>query len=87
MYACILEIGRGFFEGGVPPSSTTAYRRDPPPYNSRIDSRDARGASLNGAASAYSLPLSPNQIMRCEAIAHSLTVGVDGVVGVEQQAE
>ena len=31
MYACILEIGRGFFEGVCAPSNATAYLRDPPP--------------------------------------------------------
>ena len=31
MYACILESGRGFFEGVCAPSNTTAYFCDPPP--------------------------------------------------------
>jgi hypothetical protein len=31
MYACILEIGRGFFEGVCTPSDATAQLRDPPP--------------------------------------------------------
>jgi hypothetical protein len=30
MYACIPEIGGGFFEGVRTPSSATAHRRDPP---------------------------------------------------------
>jgi hypothetical protein len=30
MYACTLEIGRGFFEGVCTPSNTTANFRDPP---------------------------------------------------------
>jgi hypothetical protein len=39
MYACILETGRGFFEGVCPPSTTTAHLSDPPlPLDSRIDS-------------------------------------------------
>jgi hypothetical protein len=31
MYACIPEIGRGFFEGVYAPSSATAHLHDPPP--------------------------------------------------------
>ena len=31
MYACIHEIGRGFFEGVCTPSTTTANFGDPPP--------------------------------------------------------
>src|SRR5215213_1381571 len=31
MYACILEIGRGFFEEVCAPSNATAHFRDPPP--------------------------------------------------------
>src|SRR5215210_3103612 len=31
MYACILEIGRGFFEGACTPSNATAHLCDPPP--------------------------------------------------------
>jgi hypothetical protein len=31
MYACIPEIGRGFFEGVCAPSNVTAYFGDPPP--------------------------------------------------------
>ena len=30
MYACILVIGRGFFEGVYTPSNATANFRDPP---------------------------------------------------------
>src|SRR5215211_6046580 len=38
MYACILEIGGGFFEGVCTPSNATANFRDPPPpLGSRID--------------------------------------------------
>jgi len=34
MYACINEIGAGFFERVCPPSSATAHLRDPlPPPN------------------------------------------------------
>jgi hypothetical protein len=36
MYACFLEIGRGFFEGMCPPSNPTAHLRDPPPTASRF---------------------------------------------------
>jgi hypothetical protein len=31
MYACILEIGCGFFEEVCTPSNTVAYLCDPPP--------------------------------------------------------
>jgi hypothetical protein len=31
MYACILETGRGFFEGVCTPGNATANFRDPPP--------------------------------------------------------
>jgi hypothetical protein len=31
MYACILEIRRGFFEGVCTPSNATAHSYDPPP--------------------------------------------------------
>ena len=37
MYACMPEIGRGFFEGVCAPSNATAHLHDPPPYNSRIE--------------------------------------------------
>jgi hypothetical protein len=30
MYACIPDIGRGFFEGVCAPSNATAHFRDPP---------------------------------------------------------
>jgi hypothetical protein len=47
MYACILETGRGFFEGVCPPSDATAHSRDPPPppLNSRSVSLFASTAS------------------------------------------
>jgi hypothetical protein len=32
MYACILETGRGFFEGACALGNATAYFRDPLPY-------------------------------------------------------
>jgi hypothetical protein len=39
MYACIPEIGGGFFEGVCAPSNATAYLNDPPlPLDSGIDS-------------------------------------------------
>jgi hypothetical protein len=39
MYACIPEIGCGFFAGVCPPSTTTFHLHDPPsPLDSRIDS-------------------------------------------------
>jgi hypothetical protein len=39
MYACIPEIGRGFFEGVCAPCETTAHFSDPPsPLDSRISS-------------------------------------------------
>ena len=39
MYACIPEIGRGFFQGVCAPNNATAYFRDPPPPpHTRIDS-------------------------------------------------
>src|SRR5215207_2276760 len=43
MYACIPEIGRGFFAGVCAPSNATAHSCDPPPppHTSRIDSSDA----------------------------------------------
>jgi hypothetical protein len=31
MYACVLETGRGFFEGVCAPGNASAYFRDPPP--------------------------------------------------------
>jgi hypothetical protein len=31
MYACVLEIGCGFFSGVCTPSDATAHFRDPPP--------------------------------------------------------
>jgi hypothetical protein len=38
MYACISDIGGGFFEGVCPPSNATAHLRDPPlPFDTRID--------------------------------------------------
>jgi hypothetical protein len=36
MYAWILEIGRGFFEGVCAPCKATANFRDPPPPNPRF---------------------------------------------------
>ena len=44
MYACIPEMGLGFFEGACTPSNATANFRDPPPpLDSRMDSgRDAQ---------------------------------------------
>jgi len=41
MYACILEIGRRFFEGVCPPSNATAHSYDPPP------SRNAKEPELH----------------------------------------
>src|SRR5215217_5059377 len=42
MYACILETGRGFFEGVCAPCNATAHFRDPPPLlDSRIASPEA----------------------------------------------
>src|SRR5215217_8085072 len=42
MYACILETGRGFFEGVCAPGNASAYFRDPPPLlDSRIASPEA----------------------------------------------
>jgi hypothetical protein len=39
MYACILEIGCGFFAVVCTPSDATAHSCDPPPpLDSRIDS-------------------------------------------------
>jgi hypothetical protein len=34
MYACIFEIGGGFFEGACTPSNATANSYDPPPPRS-----------------------------------------------------
>jgi len=40
MYACIHEIGGGFFERVYPPNNTTAHLHDPPPpFDSRIASK------------------------------------------------
>jgi len=33
MYACVLEIGRGFFEGVCTPCHVTAYFYAPPPHH------------------------------------------------------
>jgi len=49
MYACIPEIGRGFFEGVCPPSNTAAHLRDPPPHTIR----ELAAASLNIAAGHF----------------------------------
>jgi hypothetical protein len=35
MYACILETGRGLFEGVCPPCNATAHYSDPPPLSIR----------------------------------------------------
>jgi hypothetical protein len=37
MYACILETGRGFFEGVCTPSKATAHSYDPPPARNAIE--------------------------------------------------
>jgi hypothetical protein len=37
MYACIPEIGDGFFEEVCTPSNTTANFRDPPPPRNAIE--------------------------------------------------
>jgi hypothetical protein len=36
MYACVLETGRGFFEGVCAPGNATAYFSDHPPHRLTI---------------------------------------------------
>jgi hypothetical protein len=63
MYACILEIRRGFFEGVCIPSDATANSRDPlPPLDTRIDSGDTLFLYSAGPGSCWS------RILRFEKI-------------------
>ncbi len=58
MYACILESGRGFFEGVCAPSYATAYSSDPPPppSHSRILNASTPSPKILAIADIYSLP-------------------------------
>jgi hypothetical protein len=64
MYACILETGRGFFEGVRPPGSAIAHLRDPPPplLDSRIDSVRHALVAPTGRVCAGSSAHTPEQI-------------------------
>ena len=44
MYACIPEVGRGFFEGNCTPSDATALSHDPPHPVTRKDRNPVSGA-------------------------------------------
>jgi hypothetical protein len=46
MYACIPEIGSGFFEGVCPPTNVTANFCDPPPpHNTKDPEPHCQGSS------------------------------------------